>query len=429
MLKLSILVVGGGGREHALVRKIRQSSLVGQIYCAPGNPGISGLAECVKIPQNDIPALLNFARDKEVDLTVVGPEDSLVNGIVDEFEAQGLNIFGPTQKAAEIEGSKVFTKYLLDKYKIPTADCVVFDNYDEAKVYVDETSYPTVIKADGLAAGKGTLICQNEEEAHAALDKIMVAKAFGSAGAKVIVEEFMVGEEASVIAVTDGENIAYLPAAQDHKTIFDNDEGPNTGGMGAYAPAPVMTKDLLQRVHEEIMQPTVKAMALEGRPYRGFLYAGLMLTVAGPKVVEFNCRLGDPEAQVLLPLLETDLVDVMFRIGKGKSVKSGFKLLEKWAMCVVIASGGYPGSYEKGKPIYGLDKNLGDDIVLFHAGTSRGESDEIVTSGGRVLGVTALADDYYGAKEKAYWAVGKITFDGAYYRKDIGAKALRYLQR
>lgn len=428
---MKILVVGGGGREHALVWKIKQSSLVEEVYCAPGNPGIAELAQCVNIPQNDIAGLLNFVRKNEIDLTVVGPEQPLVDGIVNEFEAQGLNIFGPSQKAAEIEGSKVFSKYLLDKYKIPTADCIVFDDYEEAKSYLTEVEYPTVIKADGLAAGKGTIICQTEDQAVTALDQIMVKKTFGESGNKVVVEEFMIGEEASIIAITDGENIAYLPSAQDHKAIFDNDEGPNTGGMGAYAPAPIIDHKMFEQVHNEIIQRTINAMALENRPYRGVLYAGLMITKEGPKVVEFNCRFGDPEAQVILPLVKADLVDIMFRIARGKKVQTEIELLDKWAMCVVIASGGYPGSYEKGKQVFGLEKTktLGEDIVIFHAGTRQGDGGKIVTSGGRVLGVTAMADDFYSVREKAYWAVGKITFDRAYYRKDIGVKAQKHLQR
>lgn len=428
-MKMKILVIGGGGREHALVWKIGQSPLVEKIYCAPGNPGIAKMAECINISSKNMDALLSFVRKREIDLTVVGPEEPLVNGIVDEFEAQGLNIFGASKKAAEIEGSKVFTKYLLDKYKIPTADCIVFDKHEEALNYLKEVDYPTVVKADGLAAGKGTFICTAEDQAVTALNKIMVEKVFGDSGNKVIIEEFMSGEEASVMVITDGEKVIYLPSAQDHKAIFDNDEGPNTGGMGAYAPAPVIDAKMFERVRKEIVAPTIKALALEDRPYRGVLYAGLMITSKGPKVVEFNCRFGDPEAQVILPLIKDDLVEVMFRVAKGKHVPAELKLHKKWALCVVVASGGYPGSYEKGKQIFGLDKNLGEELIVFHAGTERQENGKIVTNGGRVLGVTAVADDFYAAREKAYWAVGKITFDRAYYRRDIGVKALRHLTR
>jgi phosphoribosylamine--glycine ligase len=425
--EMRILVVGGGGREHALVWKIKQSPLVEHIYCAPGNPGIATLADCVRIDQNDIDALLHFAQKKKIDLAVVGPEQRLVNGITDVFEDQGLNIFGPSRKAAELEGSKVFSKYLLDKYKIPTADCIVFDNYDEARNYLSEITYPTVIKADGLAAGKGVVVCRREDEALNALNKMMRDKVFGVAGDKVIIEEFMRGEEASILALTDGERIAYLPSAQDHKPVFDNDAGPNTGGMGAYAPAPIVDAEMYARIRSEVVEPTVRAMALEDRPYRGVLYAGLMITVDGPKVVEFNCRFGDPEAQAVLPLVKADLVDIMFRIVKGKSFKTNIASFKKWAMCVVIASGGYPGSYEKGKPILGLDKDFGDNVQVFHAGTSRREGQGIFTNGGRVLGVTATAPDFYAVRDSVYQALGKITFDKAYYRKDIGAKALRHL--
>jgi len=426
---MRILVIGDGGREHALVWKLLQSPLTEKIFCAPGNPGIKQMAECVDLKTSDFDGLMNFARKNQIDLTVVGPEEPLVNGIVDEFEAQGLSIFGPSKKAAEIEGSKAFTKYLLDKYKIPTADCIVLTDFDEARGYLTEIEYPAVVKADGLAAGKGTIICQNEQQAETALQKIMVERAFGAAGDKVIVERFMVGEEASVLALTDGESLAYLPSAQDHKAIFDNDEGPNTGGMGAYSPAPVIDEKMLARIQAEIFEPTIKAMAKENRPYRGILYAGLMITAAGPKVVEFNCRFGDPETQVILPLVKTDLLEVMLRVARGKRLNDRIDIYNRWAMCVVVASGGYPGNYENGKRIFGLDKKLGDDIVVFHAGTRADHDGQIVSDGGRVLGVTAFGDDFLHVREQAYWAVGKITFDKAYYRKDIGAKALAHLRK
>ncbi|RMF61366.1 MAG: phosphoribosylamine--glycine ligase [Calditrichaeota bacterium] len=424
---MKILVVGSGGREHALVWKILQSPLVSRVYCAPGNPGIAQSAECVRLSADDISGLVNFARRKEIDLTVVGPEQPLVDGIVDEFEAQGLNIFGPSKKAAEIEGSKAFAKYLMDRYGIPTADCVVFDDYDEARAYLKEIDYPTVIKADGLAAGKGSIVCHSEDEALAALEKIFIERAFGAAGDKVIVEEFMRGEEASVLALTDGETVVCLPSAQDHKAIFDHDQGPNTGGMGAYAPAPVIDKEMLARIRGEIIEPTIKGMALEGRPYRGVLYTGLMITEDGPRVVEFNCRFGDPETQAILPLLESDLVDLMYRVARRKPLEPTIRTYDKWAICVVVASGGYPGKYERGKPIFGLEKNLGDDIVIFHAGTKE-VAGKILTDGGRVLGVTAIANDFHTARKRVYWAVEKIAFDKAYYRKDIGAKALKHLK-
>ncbi len=426
---MRILVIGGGGREHALVWKLNQSPLVEKIYCAPGNAGISQIAECVDIKPLEFDRLLNFVRKHEIDLTVVGPEDPLVYGIVDEFESQGLNIFGPSRKAAELEGSKAFAKYLLRKYQIPTANCVVFEHVEEAKQFLKETTYPTVVKADGLAAGKGSIICHSEEEALEAIDKIMVQRIFGEAGNKVLIEEYMAGEEASVFAITDGDNYSLLPPAQDHKAIYDNDQGPNTGGMGAYAPAPIVDQNMLIRIEQEIIAPTIRAMALEERPYRGVLYAGLMITKEGPKVVEFNCRFGDPEAQVILPLIKSDLVEIMFRISQGKPLTEKIELEKKWALCVIVASGGYPGKYEKGKQIFGLNKNFGEDILIFHSGTKLTEDKKIVTSGGRVLGVTAVGSDFETVRERAYWAVGKITFDKAYYRKDIGAKALRYLNR
>ncbi|MFQ5486086.1 MAG: phosphoribosylamine--glycine ligase, partial [Desulfobacterales bacterium] len=384
MEKLNILVVGGGGREHALVWKISQSVLVERVFCAPGNPGIGKLAECVEIQQNDINGLLNFARKKSIDLTVVGPEEPLVLGLVDEFESQGLKIFGPSKKAAEIEGSKAFSKYILDKYKIPTADCIIFEDVEEAKGYLKEVEYPTVIKASGLAAGKGTFICQTEGEADTAIDKIMVERVFGESGNKVLIEKFMQGEEASVLAITDGENLAYLPSAQDHKAIFDHDQGPNTGGMGAYAPAPIVTEAMLAQIKQEVFEPTIKAMAIEDCPYRGVLYAGLMITRDGPKVVEFNCRFGDPEAQAILPLVGDDIVEMMFRVASGKTIDDNLQLIPKWSMCVIISSGGYPESYEKGKEIFGLENDLGDDIEIFYSGTRMAGNGAIVSNGGRV---------------------------------------------
>ncbi len=428
MSGLNILVIGGGGREHALVWKINQSALVERIYCAPGNPGIAELAQCVNISVTEIDSLLEFARKHDVDLTVVGPEAPLVEGIVDRFQAQGLHIFGPTKQAAQIEGSKVFSKTLLQNYEIPTAAFRSFDDPQEARTYLNDVAYPTVLKADGLAAGKGAIICRSKREANRTLETMMVQRKFGDAGSRVVIEEFMVGEETSVMAFTDGENIAYLPASQDHKPIFDNDEGPNTGGMGAYAPAPLVTDELLYQVHNKIMQPAIRAMAMEDRVYRGLLYAGLMITKDGPKVVEFNCRFGDPEAQVVLPLMKTDIVDVMFRIAMGKHINTELDLHEKWALCVVMASGGYPGRYEKGKRVFGLDRHLGDEVVVFHAGTGFAENGDVVTMGGRVVGVTAVAKDFHSARKSAYSAVGKVTFDKAYYRKDIGAKALKHLK-
>ncbi|MDQ7064437.1 MAG: phosphoribosylamine--glycine ligase [candidate division KSB1 bacterium] len=424
---MKVLVIGSGGREHALVWKIQQSPLVDKIYCAPGNPGIAQHAECVDIQPTDIPRLLEFAVNEKIDLTVPGPEAPLVQGLVDEFEAKGLTIFGPSQKAAELEGSKAFAKWLMRKYNVPTAEWQVFYDAEEARRHLREREYPCVIKADGLAAGKGAVIVQDEQQAEHALDEIMVRRVFGEAGAKIVVEDYMRGEEASVFALSDGENVALLHPAQDHKPIFDGDQGPNTGGMGAYAPAPVVDTAMQERVLREIIEPTIRGMAMENRPYRGVLYAGLMITEDGPKVVEFNCRFGDPEAQVVLPLLGSDLVDLMMKAAHREMHDAQIELLEQWAVCVVMASGGYPGTYETGKKIIGLEKLVGEDILIFHAGTRRNEGGAIVTAGGRVLSVVAVRDTFHAAREAAYAAVGKIAFDGAYYRKDIGYKALKHL--
>ena len=420
---MKVLVVGGGGREHTLVWKIRQSSQVEQIYCAPGNGGISQIAECVDIEVTDSKRLVQFAQKKRIDLTVVGPELPLTLGIVDQFEQKGLKIFGPDRKAAEIEGSKGFAKDLLAKYKIPTAEYQIFTEPDEAIQYINEKKPPMVLKADGLAAGKGVLICTTRGEAFDGVEKIMNEKAFGDAGNRLIVEEFLTGEEASILAVTDGDNMVVLPAAQDHKAIFEGDRGPNTGGMGAYAPAPVMNAKLLETVGEKILIPTIQGMKSEGRPYKGVLYAGLMITPGGPKVLEYNCRFGDPEIQAILPLVEIDLIDLMMAAIEGELKHFHIKLKRESAVCVVMASGGYPGPYEKGMKIQGLDR-MGSDTIVFHAGTKQKNSD-FITSGGRVLGVTAVGKDIQTSIEKAYQSVGEITFDGAYYRRDIGHRALK----
>lgn len=420
---MKVLVVGGGGREHTLVWKIAQDPIVEKIYCAPGNGGIRELAECVSISDSDIEGVLKFADNKQIDLTVVGPEVPLTLGIVDAFQAQGLTIFGPSQKAAEIEGSKVFSKFIMDKYHIPTASYKTFEKFEDAKKYIEKGPIPVVVKASGLAAGKGALVCFTYEEALEALKKVMVKKEFGSAGDKVIIEEYLRGEEASVLAITDGEKIIPLVPAQDHKAILDGDKGPNTGGMGAYAPAVTIDDEMLQTVQKKILEPTIQGMALEGRPYKGVLYAGLMLTSRGPKVVEFNCRFGDPETQVILPLIKNNLIEIMTASIDGTLDKVKIEQEDKVAVCVVMSSGGYPGSYEKGKQILGLNRTWDDGITIFHAGTKLMD-DKYVTSGGRVLGVTALGDDVREAIKKAYGTVGKITFDGAYYRRDIGYKAL-----
>lgn len=420
---MKILVVGGGGREHTLVWKIAQSPLVEKIYCAPGNAGISQLAECVPIQDNDIDELLKFADRKQIDLTVVGPEAPLALGIVDAFQSQGLTIFGPSKRAAEIESSKIFAKYLMVKYRIPNAAYKTFDQYDQAKQYLKSVDIPIVIKADGLAAGKGAMVCFSREEAEDSLQKMMVQRIFGIAGAKVIIEEYLRGQEASVLAFSDGVNLLTLVPAQDHKPIFDGDKGPNTGGMGAYAPAILIDDEMLKSVQKKILEPAIKGMALEDRPYRGVLYAGLMITRQGPKVIEFNCRFGDPETQAILPLMSGDIVPILQSCSSRKIEKMEINAKNKYAVCVIIASGGYPGKYEQGKEIIGLERKFGPDIIIFHAGTKL-MNGKVVTSGGRVLGITALGDNIREAIKRAYQAVGKITFDGAYYRKDIGYKAL-----
>jgi len=424
---MKILVIGGGGREHTLVWKLKQSPLVKEIYCVPGNAGIAQIAQCEDIPADDIRKLANFARKRKIDMTIVGPEMPLVNGIVDEFEAKALPIFGPSERAAEIEGSKVFTKYFLKKHRIPTAKFETFNDFEKAKQYLKSMDAPVVVKADGLAAGKGAIVCLDRKSAVDAIHLIMVERAFGDAGNRVVIEERLVGEEASVLALVDGENLVYMTPAQDHKPIFDDDKGPNTGGMGAYAPAPVVDTETLQQIKREIMEPTVRGMALEDRPYRGVLYAGLMITDKGPKVIEFNCRFGDPETQAILPLVKTDLVEAIMYAKDGRLKEVKWKESTRAAVCVVMASAGYPGAYEKGKTIRGLDRDFGPDTVIFHAGTKRDDG-RIVTNGGRVLGVTAIDESVELAMKKAYSAVRKITFDGAYFRNDIGSKAIKRIQ-
>jgi phosphoribosylamine--glycine ligase len=419
---MRVLIVGGGGREHALARSISKSPYTETIYCAPGNAGISEYAECVDIPVTDLKALLQFARKNEVDLTVVGPELPLSLGIVDLFQKHGLVIFGPTKKASQIEGSKAFAKSVMVKFGIPTADFREFKRAGEAEEHVRKTEPPYVLKADGLAEGKGVLICQNRNEAFEGIDRIMKKKAFGDAGRKLIVEELLAGQEASVIAMTDGEKIVVLPSAQDHKAVFEGDTGPNTGGMGAYAPAPVVTAQIIQMVRNRVFVPLIRGLKDMGIVYRGAVYAGLMITPTGPKVLEFNCRFGDPETQVILPLLKTDLVDLLIECAEGRLKNEEIQTTAQTAVCVVMASGGYPGGYEKGKVIQGL-RPAPKDVHVFHAGT-RWKDREVVTSGGRVLGVTALGDTVSQAIDRAYKAVGKITFDGAYYRRDIGHRAL-----
>ncbi len=424
---MKILVVGGGGREHTMVWKISKSPLVEKIYCAPGNAGTHGLAESVPINAEDIDALAAFASENSIDLTVVGPEGPLVNGIADVFEQKGLKVFGPSKAAAQLEGSKVFSKNHMMKYNIACAAGKAFTDANKAKIYANAMGAPCVIKADGLAAGKGVIVCKNLDEAFEAIDGMLHDNQFGDAGSVVVVEECLVGEEASFIALTDGKTVLPLPESQDHKRIFDNDEGPNTGGMGAYSPAPVLDHMLREKAMKEVMIPAVEGMAKEGTPFKGVLYAGLMVDKDQIKVLEFNTRLGDPETQPILMRLENDLVPLMEACCDGTLHDHSTKIDPRAAMCVVISSGGYPGSYETGDEITGLDEaNNVADTVVFHAGTAMKDG-KVVSSGGRVLGVTSLGKDVKQAIGRAYEACGMISFRDHFLRKDIGAKALKRL--
>ncbi len=421
---MKVLVIGGGGREHSLVWKIGQSPKVEKIYCIPGNAGIAQIAECQSIDfGKSFDPLIAFVKDQGIDLTVVGPEAPLVAGLVDAFQAEGLWTFGPYKRAAEIEGSKIFAKNLMRKYNIPTARFRVFYSAEDAKQHLKQCYFPLVVKADGLAAGKGSIVCHNAAEGLAAVERIMVAKEFGAAGDGLIIEEYLKGEEVSFIVLTDGDHILPLASAQDHKPAYDRDKGPNTGGMGAYSPAPVVTAGMERRIMQEIIEPTVKAMAQEGRSYQGVLYAGLMMTEDGPKVLEFNCRFGDPESQPTFLRLKTDLVPLLEACLDGTLDQVELEWVPKPAVCVVMASGGYPDKYEKGKVISGLEAAVAlNGVVVFHAGTAK-QGDAIVTSGGRVLGVTAIGKDIARAMAKAYEAVYKIHFNDVHFRCDIGHRA------
>lgn len=424
---MKVLVVGGGGREHALVWKIAQSPRVSKVFCAPGNAGIAQQATLVSINANDLNDLLDFALKERVDLTVVGPEEPLTRGIVDLFESKGLTIFGANQKAAELEGSKAFAKRMMKTYHIPTASYEVFEDRQQAIQYVREQGAPIVVKADGLAAGKGVILCKTVEDALEAIDQMMVKKIFGEAGRRVVIEEYLVGEEASYIALTDGKAILPLASSQDHKAVYDGDEGPNTGGMGAYSPAPVVTEEVNQRIVEKILRPVIQGMAEEGRPYKGVIYAGLMIHNGQPKVLEFNARFGDPETQPVLMRMKGDIVPFLLACIEGTLSQCKMEWDDRASVCVVMASKGYPGNYEKGKIIRGLDEvSRLEDIFVFHAGTALKEG-QTVTSGGRVLGVTGLGENIPRAIEKTYQAVQKISWEGVHYRRDIGKKALCWL--
>ena len=421
---MRILVIGGGGREHALVWKLRQSPRVSKIYAAPGNAGIAESAECADISVTDVRLLAGFAERHAVDLTVVGPELPPTLGVVDEFERRGLPTFGPRREAAVLEGSKVFAKRFMKRHGIPTGYYQTFGDAEDARRFIRDVGAPIVVKADGLAAGKGVVVCHTVEEAMGAIALMMESHAFGDAGAQIVVEEFLQGEEASVLAVTDGTTVVPLPAAQDHKAALDQDRGPNTGGMGAYSPAPVVTEDVRQKVVDRILAPTVKGMAAEGRPYRGILYAGLMIHGGEPRALEFNARFGDPEAQAILVRMASDLVPVLEATIEERLDEVEITWRPDPAVCVVLAAAGYPGGFERGKPIEGLAAaGRLDQVVVFHAGTALREG-QVVTAGGRVLGVTGWDATLAGAIQRAYGAVGLIRWDGMHFRTDIGRKAL-----
>ena len=426
---MRILVVGGGGREHTLVWKLASSPLVDKLFAAPGNAGMAELAECVDIKVEDLTRLADFAQKNSVDLTVVGPELPLTLGIVDEFEKRNLKILGPTKLAAEIEGSKVFAKEFMKKYHIPTASFKIFDKPEEASNFVRSSDLPLVIKADGLAAGKGAVIVEDTSSALSTIKKIMVDKIFGEAGSRIVVEDFLEGEEVTVLAFTDGETIFPMSSSQDHKKIFEGNRGPNTGGMGAYAPTTMVEDRMMWRIHNEILEPAVNGLKREGKTFKGILYAGLMITDIGPKVMEFNCRFGDPETQVILPLLKSDLAEIFLSIVDGELSLQEVEWNDNFAVCVVLASAGYPGKYEKDKEIRGLNRaKQTEDVLIFHAGTKK-QKGGIFTNGGRVLGVTATDKSMEKAIQKAYSAVDKIEFEGMQYRKDIGNRAIRVKKR
>ena len=423
---MNILILGSGGREHALLWKLAQSPEATKLYAVPGNPGMAELAECVAGSIEDNAAVVKFAQEKKIDLVVVGPEVPLTNGVVDALRAAGIKAFGPTKAAAELEGSKSFSKDIMKKYGIPTAKYEVFTDADAARAYIEKEGAPIVIKADGLAAGKGVIVAETKEQALDAVHEIMDDAAFGKAGSRVVIEAFMEGEEASLLAFTDGKAIRPMVSSQDHKRAYDGDKGPNTGGMGTYAPAPVMTKDMVEQATEKILKPMIAAMAKEGRPYQGCLYAGLMITEEGPKVVEFNARFGDPETQVVLPLLKGDLVKIMQACVDGTLDTAAVDWEDGAAVCVVMASGGYPKSYKKGYAIDGLKKAESLGTFVFHAGTAKKDG-KVVTSGGRVLGVTARGGGIKEATEKAYKGVEAIRFTDEFHRKDIAHRALERL--
>jgi phosphoribosylamine--glycine ligase len=422
---MKVLVVGGGGREHALVWKIAQSPRVTKLYCAPGNPGIAQVAECLPLAADDLTGLRDFARSHRVDLTVVGPEAPLAAGIADEFRKDKQLIFGPHRAAARIESSKAFAKELMVRLRIPTAEAQTFTAVAPALEYLDRHDVPIVVKADGLAQGKGVVVATTRTEAREAVRAMLEGDAFGEAGARVVVEEFLDGEELTLMAFTDGKAVIPMVPAQDHKRVGDGDAGPNTGGMGAYAPTPIGTHELVDRVRRTILEPTIEGLSRVGSPFQGVLYAGLMIVRGEPKVLEFNARMGDPETQVVLPLLKSDLVEILTAVAEHRLDRVAVEWHARTAVCVVLAAPGYPGLPKKGMPILGLAETEGqNDLVVFHAGTATGPGGSVVTAGGRVLGVTGIGDTFAAARDRAYAGVRRIRFDGMHYRSDIGARAM-----
>lgn len=425
---MKVLVVGGGGREHTIAWKLSQSKSVDTLYAAPGNAGISSIATCIDFSAEDITGIAKWAVNEKIDLVAVGPEVPLCMGIVDLLDEAGIPAFGPTGSAARIEGSKVFSKRFMKKHNIPTAAFEDFSEFGKAVDFARSVNGRLWIKASGLAAGKGAVFAPDGDAAENILREMMIEKKFGDTGTSVVVEEHMEGEEASIFALCDGSTYKLLVSSQDHKRVYDGDKGPNTGGMGAYGPAPMVIPKLLNQIETKIIQPTIDGMSSDGTPYKGLLYVGIIQTDDGPKVMEYNCRFGDPETQAVLPLLDGDLAEIMFACCNGSLDKTAVRSMNRFALCVVISSGGYPGSYKKGLPVSGLEEAAGiPNVEIFHAGTKM-DGDSVVTAGGRVLGVTGLGMDFAEARRQAYQAAGKIHFEGSFYRKDIGNKALKYLQ-